>query len=983
MASNQQAETCTVPVGTRLSYGTELELLVAYVYTADADPDELKSSTLAPLLRVDGIEPAMNPEDAVQEHIRTTLRDHGIRVQGAEAEPNNDVPNHLDGLDNWVVTVDNTAREGLDELEGKPGEYRWLGLELRSPACWDVSRAHDETLFVVNLLKSRYRVRVNPSCGFHVHVGNGPRYFDAKTLKCAGAFLWAADPMLSRLHAPWRRVGEYGTSIRYRSRLACWDGMQPADAQALVDRVRVSESIRGPMIPAVPWSDTSMEEAELGGREGWEQYARERVQNGPFITLDARPMSPQESEEYSDQSTSDSSFSNSTSSSSSSSSSSKSNRGDAGGEHDRLLQNMFRRPEFRHRCNEQFGHPYPMRLSLPEQHQLLSSVFSEQMYGAKLDELSPSEHEEIVRACAPYLGVLRSSYKWNPDSNTFVLRDANLGLKLFTPRCQNYITPQNPYYDEDSKAPSLAVTRLTELVELQDQGQDDGLLHVDEESDSGQSFTEDDFDNALYDRLGSLMEQPDFPLHLVDRLLQEREQARELSLENRRRAEKHLNTLARSPFNADNEVVSSPLEADSVGSSDPSAFEASSQPSASRINTSGFCTPASQALSEASSDDDLSPCITTPDNSVECNSPAPAISNQSSPSETSDRPRLPGKTASNSPSGLRGGGRPDSQASSSYHLIEDEAFAGFPDPLSPVPNYGDYSPVNPSSPTSTLEIGDDYDLTSPYPSDSSGKYSPYSGIDESTTEESPHSSSFVGSTGSGNSVNPLPQRSNNVPASGKLQPHDVTQLPNSYVAQVSADAYLKDAHWDRIAWLPRPGGRGKVDPRQAHPRGSITCGGPECRAHVTTTTRAGLATILGVDSAAALATLLISPGEDLQEDEYEPRLNYNFQAYAPFNLDSAIRDSAKRTVEFREASGSLDPEWIVTWSRICVGIMRFCRDASVSDFISVLERVVRQEERIRDGKELKYDVCDLLEDMGLFAEAATVRRREAKLGPPR
>ncbi|KAI1356747.1 hypothetical protein F5Y01DRAFT_265660 [Xylaria sp. FL0043] len=903
MASNQQAETCTVPVGTRLSYGTELELLVAYVYTADADPDELKSSTLAPLLRVDGIEPAMNPEDAVQEHIRTTLRDHGIRVQGAEAEPNNDEPSHLDGLDNWVVTVDKTAREGLDELEGKPGEYRWLGLELRSPACWDVPRAHDETVFVVDLIKSRYCVRVNPSCGFHVHVGNGPRYFDAKTLKRAGAFLWAADPMLSRLHAPWRRVGEYGTSIRYRSRLACWEGMQPADAQALVDRVRVSESIPDPMIPVVPWSDTSLEEAELGGREECERYARERLQNGPFITLDARPMSLQESEESSDQSTSDSSFRYSTSPSSSSSSSSKSSRGDAGGEHDRLLRKLFRGREFRDRCNEQFGHPYPMRLSLPEQHRLLSSVFSEQMYDASLDELSPSEQEEVVRACAPYLGVLRSSYKWNPDSNTFVLRDANLGLKLFTPKSHNYLTPYNPYHDEDNKEPSSALARLIELVELQGQGQDDSPLPVNEESDGGESITEDDLDNALYNRLGSLMEQPSFPLDLVDRLLEERVEARELSLENRRRAEKYLNTLARSPSNADNEAVSSPLEADGHGSSGPSA-------------------PGSQALSEAPSGNDLSPCITTPDNSVECNSPAPVILFQPIPSRTSHNPRSAGKSASNSISGLRGGGPPDSQASSSYDLIEDEAFVRFPDPLSPAPDYGDYSPVNLSSRSNTPEIGDDYDLISPYPSDSSGRYSPWSGIDESTTEEFSHSSSFAGSTGSGNYVNPPSQRSNGVPASGKLQPHDITHLPISYIANVSADAYLKDAHWDRIAWLPRPGGRGKVDPRQAHPRGSVTCGGPECRAHVTTTTRAGLATILGVDSAAALATLLISPGEDLQEDEYAPRLNYNFQAYAPFNLDSEIRASERRTIEFREASGSLDPEWIVTWSRICVGIMR-------------------------------------------------------------
>ncbi|KAI0429305.1 hypothetical protein F5Y09DRAFT_310723 [Xylaria sp. FL1042] len=91
----------------------------------------------------------------------------------------------------------------------------------------------------------------------------------------------------------------------------------------------------------------------------------------------------------------------------------------------------------------------------------------------------------------------------------------------------------------------------------------------------------------------------------------------------------------------------------------------------------------------------------------------------------------------------------------------------------------------------------------------------------------------------------------------------------------------------------------------------------------------------------------------------------------------------KRTVEFREAAGTTDAEWIVTWSRICVGLMRFCRDASVDDFIYVLHKLSHQEERVSAGKEITWDVCDLLEYIGLFAEAAIVRRREKELGPPR
>ncbi|KAF2963278.1 hypothetical protein GQX73_g10303 [Xylaria multiplex] len=242
MASNQPMETITVPTGTRLSHGIELEFLVAYVRESEVDPDEKNSGSLAPILRVDN--PRSNnhraeDEAAIQEHVRATLRDHGIAVNDKVTEFNTSIPLHLEGLDRWTVDVDHSVTPGQEERDlstDKPGRYRWVGLELKSPACWDVPQVHAEIEFVVNLMKARYRVRINPSCGFHVHVGNGAQYFDAKTLRRAGAFLFAADPLLSRLHAPWRRIAEYSTSIRYASRLACWEGMQPADVLPFLER---------------------------------------------------------------------------------------------------------------------------------------------------------------------------------------------------------------------------------------------------------------------------------------------------------------------------------------------------------------------------------------------------------------------------------------------------------------------------------------------------------------------------------------------------------------------------------------------------------------------------------------------------------------------------------------------------------------------------------------------------------------------------
>ncbi|KAI1466933.1 uncharacterized protein F4812DRAFT_460489 [Daldinia caldariorum] len=95
----------------------------------------------------------------------------------------------------------------------------------------------------------------------------------------------------------------------------------------------------------------------------------------------------------------------------------------------------------------------------------------------------------------------------------------------------------------------------------------------------------------------------------------------------------------------------------------------------------------------------------------------------------------------------------------------------------------------------------------------------------------------------------------------------------------------------------------------------------------------------------------------------------NFQHYA---CDSFDRADLGRTIEFRGAEGSLGP-WVVTWAKICVGLVRFAVRSPPSEFVRVLENCQRAEER--DGA---YDCIDLLNDLGLFAEAVVAARRIAE-----
>lgn len=72
------------------------------------------------------------------------------------------------------------------------------------------------------------------------------------------------------------------------------------------------------------------------------------------------------------------------------------------------------------------------------------------------------------------------------------------------------------------------------------------------------------------------------------------------------------------------------------------------------------------------------------------------------------------------------------------------------------------------------------------------------------------------------------------------------------------------------------------------------------------------------------------------------------------------------TLESREAVGTLDADWIVTWARVLCGLMDWCRRASPSELMRVVALCEHPE---------RYDVVKLLQDVGLHAEAAYCEQR--------
>ena len=257
---------------------------------------------------------------------------------------------------------------------------------------------------------------------------------------------------------------------------------------------------------------------------------------------------------------------------------------------------------------------------------------------------------------------------------------------------------------------------------------------------------------------------------------------------------------------------------------------------------------------------------------------------------------------------------------------------------------------------STL-VGDDFKFPG---TGGSNERRPIGAIERDSNREVSGSTLFGGGSGTNTPVEPDP----------KLLPHDISRLTKEYKQK-------NPANYDRIPWVPAL--HNPTDPGEPHSKDDPDNCPEGCTAHPVTTTWDGVCEIAdcrGKRTTPTVGLLLCGAGT------FE-RLNYNFRNYSP--LWMSILDSM-RTIEFREAIGTVDGNWATVWVSICVGLVDYCRRSSVTEFLDVLRRVASQVDRDQRGLAQmdaeRYDVCDFLDDIGLFREAEFVRRRERKSGPP-
>ncbi|KAK1570286.1 uncharacterized protein LY79DRAFT_527144 [Colletotrichum navitas] len=212
----------------RVSFGVELEFFVAFILEGERDPDADIKDQLQPLITVpldwertaeqspkSGVSGRIHkPKTAhVYGQIERALADAGLPVMGDREQYGKlgsaQAIHGEQAMSSFRLVEDVSLK--ADHVDG----YRWERVELISPAMYDMELSYDMLRVAVSTVTTNFRCRVNPSCGFHVHVGAGPtQRIDARTLRQFAALLWAADPVISRLHPPWRSATTYSQSAR-------------------------------------------------------------------------------------------------------------------------------------------------------------------------------------------------------------------------------------------------------------------------------------------------------------------------------------------------------------------------------------------------------------------------------------------------------------------------------------------------------------------------------------------------------------------------------------------------------------------------------------------------------------------------------------------------------------------------------------------------------------------------------------------------
>lgn len=215
-----------------ITFGVEIECLTPWLFDDQEDPHG-HIPNLPPPFRVKREDlfgdTSICASDKVYRAVQDTIDSLGLgsTLVKQDAEPTDP----LGGYAYWEVEEDASVRPGdklgyeSTDVDGQ-ANIHWVPLEIQSPV--EIAseerrggaNAFEILRYVIDVVTSTYRIRINQTCSVHVHVGQARERLPLNMIQRLGALCFAADPFLFTLHHPLRLVNHYCRPISEYSRLA-------------------------------------------------------------------------------------------------------------------------------------------------------------------------------------------------------------------------------------------------------------------------------------------------------------------------------------------------------------------------------------------------------------------------------------------------------------------------------------------------------------------------------------------------------------------------------------------------------------------------------------------------------------------------------------------------------------------------------------------------------------------------------------------
>ncbi|RYP48661.1 hypothetical protein DL768_005505 [Monosporascus sp. mg162] len=228
-----------------LTFGVEIELLMPWLFVDQKDPHE-HIEGLPPVFRVErervkrnvwAGDPVYAAAEIIFNDLRDTLEGLGLASSLTESYLQDDGYSAavLEGYQDWEIEDDGSLhqQESLGYEENFPSYgpiQQWVSLEIQSPAEYATPEAFVAIKYALQVLRQKYRMRVNDTCSVHVHVGQGIERLPLEMIRRIAGLSWAADLLLFTLHHPLRRANVYCQPIREYSNMAKGVEVEPAHA---------------------------------------------------------------------------------------------------------------------------------------------------------------------------------------------------------------------------------------------------------------------------------------------------------------------------------------------------------------------------------------------------------------------------------------------------------------------------------------------------------------------------------------------------------------------------------------------------------------------------------------------------------------------------------------------------------------------------------------------------------------------------------